>query len=91
MGNQLQTRQLWVQALTKYSFFNVGHPKEDIFLTTFYDLYFNQQVHITDYNSCWAPEGSFHVLLQLLCPFDLFWALLFAVLLNHNGITHVCG
>ena len=50
-----------------YNFFYVGPPKEDIFLTTFYSLYFNQQVHIiTDNNSCWASEGNFHVLFQLL-------------------------
>ena len=46
-------------------FFNVGPHKEDIFLTTFYGLYFNHQLHIyfTDYNSCWAFECSFHLLL----------------------------
>ena len=41
-----------------------------LFLTTFCGLYFNHQVNIyfTNYNSCWASEGSFYVLLQLLCP-----------------------
>ena len=44
------------------NFFNVGVPKEDIFLTTFYVLYFNQQVHIFLQITIlyWASEGSFH-------------------------------
>ena len=28
----------------------------------------NRYTFFTDYNSCWASESSFHVLLQLLCP-----------------------
>ena len=56
------------------SFFYAGPPNEGFFLTTFYGLYFNQQVQIyfTDYNSCWASEGSFHVLLQLTFQLNYF-------------------
>ena len=40
----------------------VSPPKEDILLTTIYDLHY-----ITNYNSsCWSSVGSFHVLLQHL-------------------------
>ena len=39
-------------------------PKEDIFLTTFYGLYFSSDY--TCYKFIWASEGSFHVLRQLL-------------------------
>ena len=59
----------WTTQYCCYAFFlNVGFPKEDIFLTTFYGLYFNQQVHITDYNSCFASEGGTYI-------FTLFWML----------------
>ena len=45
------------------NFFYVGPPKEGIFLTIFYGLYFIQcyTLHVT--------KGSFHVLLQLLSLF----------------------
>ena len=47
----------------KHHFFNVDPPNEDIFLTTFYGLYFNQWctyiLQITF--QLWASEGSFLV------------------------------
>ena len=47
----------WVLGIV---FFYVGPPKEYIFLTTIYSLYFNQQgTYITDYNSWWASESTF--------------------------------
>ena len=36
-----------VLSLSRYNFFfNVGPPKEDIFLTTFYGLYFSSMLHM---------------------------------------------
>ena len=47
-------------------FFYVGPPKESIFLTTFYGLYFSHQyTNITNYISSWdinhMPEGRIHI------------------------------
>ena len=39
-------------------FFYVGPPKEDIFLTTFYGLYFSSMLHMLQI-SILASEGSF--------------------------------
>ena len=47
----------------KYFFLlNVG-PHKDIFLTTFYGLYFSSMLHMLQI-SIWASEGSFHIFLS---------------------------
>ena len=52
-----------VTEIERILFFLCGPPKEDIFLTTFYGLNFNQQVHILyRLQFLFASEGSFHVL-----------------------------
>ena len=56
-----------------YLFFNVGPPKEDIFLTTFYSLYFS----FSDY-TCYNSSGPLRAASMYCinsCPCDL-WALL---------------
>ena len=45
-------------------FFNVGPPKQDIFLTTFYGIYFSHHYTYFKLQSfiCWTSVASFHVL-----------------------------
>ena len=47
-----------------FVFFKVGPPKEDIFLTTFYGLYFSHHYTYDKLQSfkCWTSVGNFHVL-----------------------------
>ena len=64
--------QHWIRSRTNYmlkenelkTLFYAGHPKEDIFLTTFYGLNFSH--HHTYYKlqsfTCWTSVGIFHVL-----------------------------
>ena len=65
----VKTLSILFYELNSYLFTNifliVGPPKEDIFLTTFYGLYFNQLAHIFYRLQilCGASEGSLHVLL----------------------------
>ena len=45
---------IYFLAVTVYYFFYVGSPKESIFLTTYYGLYFSHQyTNITNYISSW--------------------------------------
>ena len=60
-------------------FFNVGPPKENIFLTTFYGLYFQSKMHkyFTDYNFLWGLWGQLPCTASTPLSFDLMWALHF--------------
>ena len=49
----------WAHLIFLYIFFNVGPPKEDIFLTTFQWCTYILQI---TFQFLWASEGSFHVL-----------------------------
>ena len=58
-------------AVAKILFFYVSPPKEDIFLTTFYGLYFiTMGTYIfTDYISiCGHPRAAFMYCFKFLCP-----------------------
>ena len=48
------TQQMGIRGIKSRYFFNLGPPKESIFLTTFYGLYFGHQyTNITNYISSW--------------------------------------